>query len=405
MEGFVPQNKFGMFIHWGLYSLLGLHEQAEARYNIPAEEYEALMHRFHPVHYDPEKWVLLAKAAGMKYVCFTAKHHDGFCMWNTKETDYNVMNTPYGRDVLKMLAEACQKHGVLLSLYYSNPDWHHPYGYNPASSHQWAAKYKDVVDTERYRAFIKRQVTELLTEYGPIYTLFWDIPPQIADESINALVRRLQPNIYINDRGFGEGDFSTPEREFSDGGYRRFTRMTEACNSLGQHSWGYRANEDFYTKRHLLSAIDRYMALGASYLLNVGPDGEGVITAEYAQRLAAIGDWYCRMEGCLEGHDEDPFAYEVVASLGHAACKKDGKTYLHFYNGLISDAVVLKAYPSEPKRVRLMNTGAVLRHEICYLPELYRGNAASSADTCLRIYGIDVDALAAEPIVLEIEWR
>ena len=143
-----------------------------------------------------------------------------------------------------MLADACKKHGMLLSLYYSNPDWHHPYGYNPASSHQWKAKYKDVVDTEKYRDFIKAQLTELLTNYGSIYTFFWDIPPKIEDASLNALIRELQPGIYINDRGWSSGDFSTPERE-QVAESRRFTRMTEACNSVGQQSWGYRRNEDF----------------------------------------------------------------------------------------------------------------------------------------------------------------
>ena len=103
MSNEIFNNKFGMFIHWGLYALTGLHEQAIARYDIDSENYEALMREFCPDEYDPEKWVLLAKKAGMKYICFTAKHHDGFCMWDTKETDYNVMNTPYGRDVLRML--------------------------------------------------------------------------------------------------------------------------------------------------------------------------------------------------------------------------------------------------------------------------------------------------------------
>ena len=130
------ENKFGMFIHWGIYSLIGVHEQVFAKLDIPREEYEALAERFDPVEYDPEKWVLLAKEAGMKYICFTAKHHDGFCMWDTKYTDYNIMNTPYGKDVLAMLAAACKKHGMLLSIYYSCPDWHHEDAYNPKSSHQ-----------------------------------------------------------------------------------------------------------------------------------------------------------------------------------------------------------------------------------------------------------------------------
>ena len=162
------ENKFGLFIHWGIYALTEDSEQAFARYDMDRKEYDALKDRFNPVKYDPEQWVLMAKRAGMKYICFTAKHHDGFCMWDTKETSYNIMNTPYGKDVLKMLAEACQKHGMLLSIYYSNPDWHHPNAYNPNSTHQWKAKNKENADTVEYRKFVKAQLTELLTNYGRI---------------------------------------------------------------------------------------------------------------------------------------------------------------------------------------------------------------------------------------------
>ncbi len=275
------ENKFGMFIHWGFYALTGLQEQAIVRYGLDRSYYENLRHSFNPTEYNPEKWVLLAKKAGMKYICFTTKHHDGFCMWDTKYSDYNIMNTPYGKDVLKMLSEACQKHGMLLSLYYSNPDWNYEYGYNPASTHQWYSAQTERVDTEKYREYVKNQVTELLTNYGPIYTFFWDIPPKIYDPSLNELVRKLQPGIFINDRGWSEGDFSTPEREYQATEGRRFTRMTEACNSVGQQSWGYREKEDFYTKRNLCCAIVRIMAMGGSYLLNVGPDAKGVITEKY----------------------------------------------------------------------------------------------------------------------------
>ena len=167
------ENMLGMFIHWGIYSMTGLQDQAIIRYDMDQKEYESLATRFNPTEYDPEQWVLLAKNAGMKYICFTTKHHDGFCMWNTAYTDYNIMNTPYGRDVLKMLADACKKHGMKLSLYYSNPDWHHEYGYNPNSSHQWRALQRERIDNEAYRTFVKNQVRELLTNYGKIYSFFW----------------------------------------------------------------------------------------------------------------------------------------------------------------------------------------------------------------------------------------
>lgn len=394
------ENKFGMFVHWGMYAETGVQEQVYARMDWEREKYEALINKFNPVNYDPEKWVLLAKEAGMEYICFTTKHHDGFCMWDTKETDYSIMHTAYGKNVLKMLADACKKHGMLLSLYYSCPDWHHPYGYNPASTHQWKAVMRDDIDTEKYREYVKAQVTELLTNYGDIYTFFWDIPPKIYDPSLNELIRKLQPGIYINDRGYDKGDFSTPEREYQSPDGSRFTRMTEACNSVGEQSWGYRSNEDFFSKRYLTMSIDRIMALGGSYLLNVGPDGKGEITEDYAKCIRKVGDWYRRMDGCLVCHEPDNFNYKIRKNKA-IVTKKDGKSYFHFYEGVVSTSVAFEYFPKKPQRVRLMNTGKALDCKIEKLPE-YQINGQALVH--LHITGIPIDDLSDEPIVIEITW-
>ena len=397
------ENKFGLFNHWGVYAMKELHEQAYARFDIPREEYEKLYKDFNPTEYDPESWVLMAKEVGMKYICFTTKHHDGFCMWDTKYTDYNIMNTPYGKDVLKELAAACEKHGMLLSLYYSNPDWYHPDAYNEKSTHQWKAVNKEDGNFEVYKQFIRDQVTDLLTNYGKIYTFFWDIPPHIDDPSFNELIRKLQPEIYINDRGWDAGDFSTPEREFDpDAGRRPFERMTEACNAIDSQSWGYRALADFYSYRHLLSAIDKIMARGGSYLLNIGPKADGSIDPVHAARIKRIGDWYNRMEGTLEGHEPDHYDYGIRAT--YVAVKKNGKTYLHFHDGLNSLAVALKKFPNLPKSVRLMNTGEPLDFAVRQLPDDFDGGLSMMKTLSLHIRNIPVDDLAQEPIVLEIEW-
>lgn len=399
------ENKFGMFVHWGIYAMTELQDQAIIRYSMNVEEYENNAKNFNPVDYDPEKWVLAAKNAGMKYICFTTKHHDGFCMWDTKYTDYNIMNTAYGKDVLKMLADACEKHGMLLSLYYSCPDWHHPCGYNPNSTHQWLAKNKFDPELPTYLEFIKNQITELLTNYGKIYTFFWDILPRIKDTSFNELVRKLQPGIYINNRGFDEGDFSTPERDYSALSGSRFEKMTEACNSVGEQSWGYRRNEDFHTVKYLMSAIDEIMAMGGSYLLNVGPRPDGIIDEEYLKRLEVVGNWYNRMEGCLEGHQEDTFDYKIAKEKfnKYVVNKKNEKSYFHFYNGIMSSAISFEKFPSNPKSVRLMNTNQKLEYKIEILPE-YFTKTGKSEDMYLHITGIPADELVSEPIVIEIEW-
>ncbi len=400
----IHHNKFGMFIHWGAYSIWGVQEQYLSRSNMPNEEYEKIAMTFNPQNYDPESWVLAAKKAGMKYICFTTKHHDGFCMWDTKYTDYNIMNTPYKKDVLKMLSQLCEKHGILLSLYYSNPDWHHEYGYNDKSTHQWRSKNRDSSHFDEYKEFIKNQITELLTNYGKIYTLFWDIPPCIEDRSMNEYVRELQPEIIINNRGFDEGDFSTPERSESDAlNDVRFTKMTEACNSVGEQSWGYRKNEDCHSVRFLTNAIDKMMSRGASYLLNVGPKSDGTIDEISLGILERVGEWYNRMEGCLEEHNEDSFPYEIRKNR-FIVNKKNGKSYFHFFDGVVSSAVSFDKYPNIPKKVRLLNTGAELKFDTDPLPGFFDMETGMATPDILHISGIPVDDLASEPIVIEIEW-
>ncbi len=399
-------NKFGMFIHWGIYAAVGLHEQSLARYDIPFETYDKLMQTFNPTEYDPEEWVLLAKKAGMKYICFTAKHHDGFCMWNTKYTDYSIMNTPYKKDVLKMLAEACEKHGMLLSIYYSNPDWHHENGYNRFSTHQWKSRQPNNGDMVKYRSYIKNQLGELLTNYGKIYTLFWDISPNVIDEEMNEYVRSLQPNILINDRGWDKGDFSTPERSVPDGS--RFERMTEACQSVGQQSWGYRADEDYYSIRFLTSSIDKIMAMGGSYLLNVGPMANGKIPEKAKKVIEKVGDWYTRMQGALENHKPEVSAFELANNIPFVSTQKDGKTYIHLYEGAISSAIhFIKGMECPPKSARLLNDGRNLRVRFDVLPglpgfELFNGRAEGPYTS---IADIPCDEFANEPLVIEINWE
>ena len=396
-------NKFGMFIHWGVYSIDARHEQALAKYSIPFEEYDKMAMEFNPTEYDPEEWVLLAKKCGMEYITFTAKHHDGFYMWDTKTTDYNIMNTRYAKDVLKMLSDACHKHGMLLSIYYSNPDWHHENAYNPLSSHQYRARNKDAADMDKYKQYIKAQIKELLTNYGEIYTLFWDIPPKIYDPSMNEYVRELMPSILINNRGFDEGDFSTPEREVPQG--KRFERMTEACQSLGEQSWGFREDEDYYSKRYLLSSIDKIMAMGGSYLINGGPMPNGKFNKDTTDRFLALGDWYRRMGGVLEDSEADDTGYTLAGKNEYIATKKNGKTYFHFYNGLISSAVhFFECGGKIPKSARLMNSGEPLR--LCYDPLPGLSNPDGTAkEVAFSIKNIAVDTYCDEPVVIEVEWK
>ncbi len=395
-------NMFGMFIHWGIYAIGGRHEQEIARYDISHEEYDKYVSIFNPVKFDAEQIVLLAKNAGMKYICVTAKHHDGFCMWDTKYTDYCVMNTPYGKDIIAMFAEACKKHDIKLSLYYSCPDWHHPWGYNYKSTHQWKSVQTKKSDFSKYKEYVLNQITELLTNYGKIYTLFWDIPPKFEDRSINDYVRKLQPEILINNRGWDEGDFSTPEREYGDSGSGA-RKMVEACNSVGEQSWAYRSDEDYHSVRYLTHSIDEIMAKGGNYLLNIGPKGDGSIDDIHIALIERIGDWYNRMCGSLESAELDNFDYGVK-KYKCIVTRKNGKSYFNFCSGITSSAVSMKNYPSLPKYVKLLNTGELLPFRVMLLPEYFEGSTGKATEH-LHIQKINIDSLENEPIVLEIEWE
>lgn len=390
-------HKFGMFVHWGIYSLTGYHEQARWRFFTPRAEYRKLMNEFNPVKFDPDEWVRLAKDAGMEYICFTTKHHDGFCMFDTKYTDFNIMNTPYHRDVLKELSEACARGGLALSLYYSNPDWNYKYGFNSHSSHQMPEK-GDVEDIEKLKEFQKNQIRELLTNYGKIYTFFWDIPTNIYDPSMNEFIRSLQPGILIDDRGWGDkGDFSTPERCVPDG--HKFERLTEACQSVGEQSWGYCADEDYFTDRYLTASIDRIRAMDGSYLLNVGPMPDGRIPERSAEIVRRVGKWYNSVK---EAFDAEPYLLENRSLV----CTKRGSTlYVHIPDGLNSCGLTLKPIDVLPKSVTLLNDGRKLKYAITTRPE---DKGWSAPDNILRhqtlhIFDVPADEFADETMVIKIE--
>lgn len=390
-------HKFGMFVHWGIYSLTGYHEQVRWRFFTPRAEYRKLMNEFNPVKYDPDEWVRLAKDAGMEYICFTTKHHDGFCMFDTKYTDFNIMNTPYHRDVLKDLSEACARGGLALSLYYSNPDWDYKYGYNSRSSHQMPEK-GDVEDIEKLKEFQKNQIRELLTNYGKIYTFFWDIPTNISDPSMNEFIRSLQPDILIDDRGWGDkGDFSTPERFVPDG--HKFERMTEACQSVGEQSWGYCADEDYFTNRYLTASIDKIRAMDGSYLLNVGPMPDGRIPERSAEIVRRVGKWYNSVK---EAFDAEPYLLE---NRGLVCTKRGSTLYVHIPDGLNARGLTLKPIDVLPKSVTLLNDGRSLKYSITTRPE---DKGWSAPDNILRrqtlhIFDMPADEFADETMVLRIE--
>lgn len=393
------EKRFGLFVHWGLYAINGWHEQEQWRGRVPRAEYVKLAAQWNPAKFDPDTWLDLMASVGMEYICLTTKHHDGFCLWDTRQTPYNTMNTPYGRDVVGMLAEACHRRGVPLCLYYSVADWHHKNYPNQGRHHELPPQPGDEPDWDKYREFLKAQVRELCTNYGEIHGFWWDMNvPQTVDPSINALIRQLQPRAVINNRGFDPGDFGTPERDYDSGAdeARTFERPTEACQSVGTQSWGYRRDEDYYSDRHLLRSIDKYLARDANYLLNVGPMADGAIGPEATAILRRIGEWYTAARESLYGVEPAPMLTTNRAVL---LTRRGSTLYVHLYKDPVSAAVTLKPLAIAPRRATLLNTGQPVDFAVDLAPSDHVEHRPY-----LRLRNLPVNERANTVLVVRLEF-
>lgn len=396
-------NRFGMFVHWGLYAIPAWHEQVLWRRTYRRADYEKLPRSFDPVRYDPDRWIDAMDAAGMKYLCFTTKHHDGFCMWDSRFTEYKVTSTPYGKDVLALLAAACARRGIALSLYYSLPDWHHPNYPNLGRHHEmFGPRPGDEPDEAAYLRYVRSQIEELCTGYGPIRQLFWDVNvAELDDPSINDMVRALQPGILINDRGPGPGDYSTPERHVPEGG--EFSRPTEACQSMGRESWGFREDEDYYSTKFLMQSMDRVFAMGGNYLLNVGPKADGSLPAECVAGLERIGAWYRKTQEAFDGavpcssmlttHKTDLFKYDDLLMT-----RKGNTFYVHLYQDPQTSGIVLECFDRLPRSAVLLNTGEPVSSVVDTIPWRWRKKP------CLRLRGLPVNRVTDEVMVVRLEF-
>lgn len=393
------EKRFGLFIHWGLYAIPAWHEQVQYSRRIPRKEYEQLMHQFNPVRFDPGKWLDLVEEAGMEYVCFTTKHLDGFCLWNTARHDYNVMHTPYGKDILKMLAEACHRRNIPLCLYYSVVDIHHPNYPNQNRSYELSGpEAGDDPDPGKYAQVLKAQVKELCTQYGEIRGFWWDANVmKLQDTSINEMIRSLQPKAVINDRGPGAGDFSTPERDWYGhvNEVLAFDKPTEACQSIGMESWGYKEDEDYYTERYLMQSMDNILVKGGNYLLNVGPMADGTLPSKAVEILRGIGKWYHAVRESFAGCK--PVSH-LTENRDVLLSWKRNRLYVHLLKPLIGNRVLLKPIVALPRRSTLLNTGENVEARVDLLPLQGPGQAY------LRIRNLPVSISEKEVLVIKLEF-
>lgn len=362
--------KFGLFVHWGVYSVLGKGEWVMNNDKIPFSEYEKLPPRFNPIEFDPAEWVSLAKAAGMKYITITSKHHDGFAMFDSKLTDWDIIDrTPYKKDVLKMLAEECRRQGVKLFFYHSQLDWKHP-DYFPRGRTGQNSGRPESGDWDKYLDFMDGQLTELLTRYGPVGGIWfdgmWDKPQ--ADWRLRQtydLIHKLQPAALVGSNHHlapiaGE-DFQMFEKDLPGSNTAGFNTTEigsiplETCETING-AWGYNASDKrFKSTRDLVHYLVRSAGYNANFLLNVGPMPNGRIQPEFVTRLHEVGQWLGKNGESIYGTRGGP----VSPRPWGVTTRKGNKIFVHVLNW--SDSVLaMPKLPAKIKSAKLLKDGRKL---------------------------------------------
>ena len=360
--------RFGLFVHWGVYSLLADGEWVMNQRKIPAKDYEKIAAFFNPTAFDPAEWVSLVKAAGMKYITITSKHHDGFAMWDSKVSDYDIVDrTPYKKDVLKMLADECHKQGIKLFFYHSHLDWHHP-DYHPRGRTGGDARRPDQGDWSRYLDYLDGQIRELLTGYGPIggiwFDGWWDKPE--ADWRLDRtykLIHDLQPAALVGNNHhrlpFPGEDFQMFEKDLPGHSTAEFNKDAEVgklpletCETMN-NSWGFNLTDRRHkSARELIHYLVKAAGYDANLLLNVGPMPDGRIQPEFVERLKEIGQWLEKNGESVYGTRGGPIP---PRSWGVTTTKGD-TVYVHVLDWPDA-ALLLPSLPRPVKSARFVRDG------------------------------------------------
>ncbi|MEN6451083.1 MAG: alpha-L-fucosidase [Thermoguttaceae bacterium] len=365
--------KFGMFIHWGVYSVPAGEWKKNKNFGewfleetkMPVSQYEKYRDSFNPVKFDAKQWVAVAKSAGVKYLVVTSKHHDGFAMFDTKLTNWGIMSTPYHRDPMKDLAAECRLAGIKFCMYHSIMDWHHP-DYKPRR--KWNDVAKGEPDFDRYVTFLKGQLKEVIDNYGPLGILWFDGEwedtwTQDRGKDLYAYVRSLQPDIIINNRvgknrqGMGGlskgddvvGDYGTPEQEIPANGLPGVD--WESCMTMNDH-WGFNKNDHHWkSSAEMIRMLVDVVSKGGNYLLNVGPTAEGLIPEPSVERMREIGQWTSVNGEAIYGATASPFA---KAPAWGRVTRKPGKLFLHVFNWPKDGKLIVPPPPGQATTAHLL---------------------------------------------------
>jgi alpha-L-fucosidase len=357
-------------VHWGVYSVLADGEWVMNNRKIPLAEYQKLPPEFNPVKFDPAEWVALVKAAGMRYITITSKHHDGFAMFDSQHTDWDIVDrTPYKKDVLKMLAEECRKQGIKLFFYHSHLDWRHP-DYFPRGRTGHASGRSESGEWFRYLDFMDGQIRELMTNYGPIggiwFDGWWDKPT--ADwrlEKTYRLIHELQPAALIGNNHhrapFDGEDFQMFEKDLpgqNTAGFNKDSKIgslpLETCETINR-AWGYNQSDQRYkSARELVHYLVRAAGHNANFLLNVGPRPDGTIQPEFAERLQEIGAWLRANGESIYGTRQGP----VPPRDWGVTTQKGKRVFLHLLK-IEDDVLALPPLPGKITKAALLGGARV----------------------------------------------
>ncbi len=386
------RDRFGMFIHWGLYSLAARHEWVQHNEKIPNDVYEKYFKHFDPDLYDPSVWAKAAKDAGMKYFVITTKHHEGFCLWDSKFTDFKATNTPAGRDLLRPMVEAFRKEGLRTGFYYSLIDWHHPDfvldpHIGPYRDHPDREKMNQGRDMARYAQYMRDQVRELLTGYGPVDIMWFDFSYPKPDgsgkgrndwesEKLYKLVRELAPNIILDDRlDLEEGwDVKTPE-QFTPRSWVTFKGtpvVWEACQTFSG-SWGYHRDETSWKSvAQLVEMLVDTVSKGGNLLLNVGPTSRGEFDYRALESLQGIGEWMKRHSRSIYGCTAAPADIPTPQDCRLTYNPQTNRLYVHLFTWPFK-YIYLDKLADRVEYAQLLNDGS----ELPLVPTDWTANAAS----------------------------
>ena len=389
--------RFGMFIHWGLYSLPARHEWVKNFERMTNDKYERYFQEFNPDLYNPKEWAKKAKEAGMKYAVITTKHHEGFCLFDTKLTDYKATNTPYGKDLIKEWVDAFRAEGIKIGFYYSLIDWHHPdftidknhpQRQNSDSAYARLNKGKTMVE---YRKYLKGQLHELLTNYGEISVLWLDFSypgkngkghDDWDSENLLKMVRQLQPGIIVNDRLDmndvpGGWDFTTPEQfKVAKWPEKNGKQIPwETCQTFSG-SWGYHRDENTWkSPAQLLQLLIESVSKGGNLLMNVGPTARGEFDSRAQERLEAMGSWMKYNGRSIYGCTQAPASFMAPENTLLTYNPKTNRLYIHLINYPL-ERLVMKNMAGKIKYAQFLHDAS----EIRMVPPHWSGFDDSSKD-------------------------